>query len=131
PKVAVFSTGDELKLPGEPLPPGAIYNSSRFFLESSLAKVGLAGEQALLPDNTDEAQAAIEKFLASLADGPGLLLTTGAVSAGAKDFLPSLAQHLGFQEVFHKVAIRPGKPVYFAKKDEVYWLGLPGNAVST
>lgn len=132
PKVAVISTGDELKLPGEPLPPGAIYNSSRFFLEASLAKIGLPAAAALsLGDDSVEARAQIESFLVSLDSGPGLLITTGAVSAGSKDFLPALAQALGFAEVFHKVAIRPGKPVYFAKKNDVYWIGLPGNAVST
>ena len=79
---------------------------------------------------TDRPQAAAEA-LAPHVERPALILTTGAVSAGDLDFIPETAQRLGFEVLFHKVAIRPGKPVFLARKGSCLWLGLPGNPIST
>lgn len=128
--VALFSTGDELTEPGEILAPGAIYNSSKYFLAAAAASEGLRiTEQATLLDDEALAAKKIAEVLAT--DRPTLILTTGAVSAGELDFIPKVAAHLGFEAKIHRVAIRPGKPVFFATKGSVSWLGLPGNPVST
>lgn len=129
-RVALFSTGDELTEPGEALKPGAIYNSSQYFLAAAIRKEGLPlATRATIADDEAAAGRAIE---AALADGkPTLIVTTGAVSAGELDFIPKLGERLGFAACFHKVAIRPGKPIYVATRGKVVWVGLPGNAIST
>jgi len=133
PVVGIFTTGDELLIPGEPLKAGTIYNSSRYFLESAFAKIGVpAKKNTLLRDNPKLAKEEIEKFLkSSTKDSPSIVVTTGAVSAGEKDFIPQLAKEMGFEPVFHKVAIKPGKPIFLAKMGDSFWIGLAGNAVST
>ncbi len=132
PRLVILSTGDELLMPGEKLPLGGIYNSSRFFLEAAFKKLGFeASVIKTIPDCEKLAAKEVEELLESHKE-PTLFVTTGAVSAGDKDFIPLLARSLGFEALFHKVAIRPGKPVYLATKGERFiWLGLPGNAVST
>lgn len=130
PKLVFISTGDELVEPGEPLPQGAVYNSSKYFLLAAAQSIGLFETPHItIPD--DEVGAA--KVVLDQLSGPGatILVTTGAVSAGDFDFIPKLGARLGFKALFHKVAIRPGKPVYLAAKDDAVWLGLPGNPIST
>ena len=129
PNITLFSTGDELVKPGENLPFGGIYNSTAPYLLQAFKKMGFSVCESLtLGDNKEEASKQIE---ALARDEQTLIVTTGAVSAGEKDFIPSLAKQLGFKELFHKVAIKPGKPIFLAKRNEEYWLGLPGNAIST
>ncbi len=130
PHLMFFSTGDELVEPGEPLPHGAIYNSSKYFLMAAAAQLGF-GKAPHVTLADDPVLAA--KTIAEAIDTrkPAILITTGAVSAGDADFIPKIGAELGFKALFHKVAIRPGKPVYLAVKDHVVWLGLPGNPIST
>lgn len=144
PRVLLVSTGDELYEPSESLPLGGIYNSSRYFLTAAVQKLGLCVDTYVtIGDDALEAGAKIASLLAA-DPRPTLLLTTGAVSAGEKDFIPQVAQGLGFEALFHKVAIRPGKPVFVARRGKqagkgltegqsshLVWLGLPGNAIST
>ena len=130
PKVHIISTGDELKPIGSPLEFGEIYNSSAVFLEASARKIGLTvASCTALKDDSD----AFSKHLENISDEsePSLIITTGAVSAGEKDFIPKLAVELGYEKLLHKVAIRPGKPLFVAKRGKSVWVGLPGNAVST
>jgi molybdopterin molybdotransferase len=129
-RAVLLSTGDELVEPGQALKPGAIYNSSQYFLAAAIAQEGLPlHKRATIPDDAANAAKEIE---AVLKDGkPTLIVTTGAVSAGERDFIPQLGQRLGFEASFHKVAIRPGKPIYLAKLANTVWVGLPGNAIST
>jgi molybdopterin molybdotransferase len=130
PEIGVFTTGDELVMPGEPLQPGTIYNSSYFFLKAALQKLGITPEvMRTLADNESAAADAIGSFLGRA--GPKIVITTGAVSAGDKDFIPALAGSLGFDVIFHQVAIRPGKPIFLAARGGCYWVGLAGNAIST
>ena len=133
PHLQFFATGDELAEPGEPLPPGAIYNSSKYFLLAAAQNLGYTGYQQPPQATLTDDVGAAEKSLGEAADtrSPTILVTTGAVSAGEADFIPRLATRLGFTTLFHKVAIRPGKPVFLARKEQVIWLGLPGNQVST
>ena len=130
PEIAVFTTGDELVMPGEPLQPGTIYNSSYFFLKTALQKLGLAPKVIrTLADDEYAAAAVLKEFLS--APAPKIIITTGAVSAGEKDFIPGLAAALGFDVIFHQVAVRPGKPVFLAGREGCFWIGLAGNAIST
>jgi molybdopterin molybdotransferase len=130
PRLFLFSTGDELVEPGTALEPGALYNSSKYFLIAAAQRAGItvAGHKTL-PDDDDTAGEAVEKIIAS--GEPAVIVTTGAVSAGEADFIPKLAARLGFEALLHRVAIRPGKPVFLARRGVITWLGLPGNAIST
>jgi molybdopterin molybdotransferase len=130
PRVHLVATGDELTEPGKPLKPGAIYNSSRFFLTAATQELGLPlATSRTLPDRPREAGQAIQRILNDA--GPRLIVSTGAVSAGDADFIPQLAVEMGFTPLFHKVAMRPGKPIFIAQLGDTVWVGLPGNPVST
>lgn len=130
PRVFFISTGDELKTLGESLEYGEIYNSSQYFLRAAAVSAGISDATYLtVSDNKDAAAGQIQEILGI--KGPKIIISTGAVSAGVADFIPALAQDLDFQPLFHKVAIRPGKPVYLARRSDAVWLGLPGNPIST
>ena len=134
PRVVIISTGDELKDPGSQLKPGEIYNSSKYFLAAAARSVGLTDISSFsVSDNIHDARQAIASECRDSDPNarPTIVVTTGAVSAGEKDFVPDLAFKLGFETLFHKVAIRPGKPVFAAKRGIHLWLGLPGNPIST
>ena len=130
PRIIICSTGNELKDPGTPLEPGEIYNSSYPFLEVSLRALGLSPHKTIhLRDDWKE----ISKFIASTLeqDDPIVIISTGAVSMGDGDMIPAIAQKMDFEVLFHKIAIRPGKPIFLAQKNNIIWLGLPGNPIST
>lgn len=132
PKVALISTGlevvDDLSAK---LGPGQIYNSTGPYLRASLPQMG-ADLQAL-GTVADDAPLYRAKLLKAAGDGCDIILSTGAVSAGVHDFVPSVLKEIGAEIFFHKVAIRPGKPVLFARlpKGGPFLFGLPGNPVST
>lgn len=127
PRVAVLATGTELRPPGEPLGRGQIYESNSTLLEAQVVSAG--GEVRRLPPVADEPAATREALASGLeAD---VLITSGGVSMGEHDLVrPALAE-LGVQEVFWRVAVRPGKPVSFGICDQVLVFGLPGNPVSS
>jgi molybdopterin molybdotransferase len=131
PRVALFSTGDELVMPGEPLPPGAIYNSNRFMLGALLRGQGCAvTDLGNVPDRLDATRA----MLREAAAGHDLILSSGGVSVGEEDHLkPALAAE-GRLDLW-AIAIKPGKPLAFGavRRDdgETWFVGLPGNPVSS
>jgi len=135
PRVALFSTGDELVMPGEPLPPGAIYNSNRFMLGALLRGQGcLVTDLGNVPDRLDATRA----MLREAAAGHDLILSSGGVSVGEEDHLkPALAAE-GRLDLW-AIAIKPGKPLAFGavrRNDaeagaETWFIGLPGNPVSS
>lgn len=109
PRVALFSTGDELVMPGEPLKPGAIYNSNRFTLRGLLQAAGCeVSDLGIVPDRLD----ATRQALARAAIGHDLILTSGGVSTGEEDHIRPAVQSQGWIENW-QVAIKPGKPLAF------------------
>lgn len=132
PRVALFSTGDELVMPGEPLPPGAIYNSNRFTLRGLLEAAGCeVNDLGIVPDRLDATRAALR----AAAEGNDLILTSGGVSVGEEDHLRPAAQAEG-RIALWQMATKPGRPLAFgavrrADASEALLLGLPGNPVSS
>jgi molybdopterin molybdotransferase len=134
PRVAVVSTGRELvSHSAGKLAPGQIRNSTAPFLLSALA--GLGADVEFCGTIADEPREFIRTMERLIASAPDIIITTGAVSMGKYDFVPTALGDLGAEVLFHKVSIRPGKPILFAKfKGRTRMpvvFGVPGNAVST
>ena len=132
PRVAVFSTGDELVMPGEPLKPGAIYNSNRYTLRALLQAGGCEiTDLGIVPDRLDATRTALERA----ARYHDLILTSGGVSVGEEDHLKAAIEAEGRLEHF-QLAIKPGRPLAFGsvRRDDgssALVVGLPGNPVSS
>jgi molybdopterin molybdotransferase len=127
PRVAVLATGTELARPGSPLGPGQVYESNALMLAAALAAAGADIE--VLPVVVDDASAhreALERGLSA-----DMLVTSGGVSVGPHDLVRQIEAELGVEEVFWRVAIKPGKPVAFGVRGETLVFGLPGNPVSS
>ncbi|HOB66781.1 gephyrin-like molybdotransferase Glp [Ottowia sp.] len=139
PRVALFSTGDELVMPGEVPPaqmaPGAIYNSNRFFLRALLLRLGCAvTDLGIVPDRRDATLAALR----SAAEGHDLILTSGGVSVGEEDHIKPAVEQLGTLDLW-QIAMKPGKPFAYGQirraaggqGGAAHFMGLPGNPVSS
>jgi molybdopterin molybdotransferase len=136
PRVAIFSTGDELVMPGEPLPPGAIYNSNRFALRALVQTTGAeCTDLGIVPDKLQATRDALREA----AREHDLIITTGGVSVGEEDHLRPAVQAEGALELW-QIAIKPGKPLAFGRVrrgepsnpgGHAWFVGLPGNPVST
>ena len=126
-RVAIFSTGNELKAPGEALPPGAIYNSNRYTLIGLLAGLGCETiDLGTIADTLSDTRSALDDA-ASRAD---LVVSTGGVSEGEEDHVKRALEQAGRLEMW-KVAVKPGKPLAYGRIGEADFIGLPGNPVST
>lgn len=132
-KVGVFFTGDELAMPGEPLKPGAIYNSNRFMLRGLLQQLGCEiVDLGNIPDSRDATRDALRKA----ADGNDLIITSGGVSVGEEDHVKPAVEAEGKLNMW-QIAIKPGKPLAFGEvrrattQTPAYFIGLPGNPVSS
>jgi molybdopterin molybdotransferase len=127
PRVAVLATGSELVRPGAALAPGQIYESNTLMLAAALTSAG--GDIELLPLVADDERAHRDALARGLeAD---VLVTSGGVSVGPHDLVRSIEAELGVEEIFWRVAIKPGKPVSFGVRDATLVFGLPGNPVSS
>ncbi len=129
-RVGVFFTGDELVQPGEPLPPGAIYNSNRYALRALLEGLGCeVRDLGTVADTLDATRDALRRA----AEDNDLIITSGGVSVGEEDHVKPAVEAEGRLDMW-KIAIKPGKPLAFGevrKSDGKAWfLGLPGNPVS-
>lgn len=131
PKVALINTGRELvDDSGRPLASGEIRNSNGPYLAQRIVEAG--AELVLRQTVSDDADAFLDAMARARAAGAGVVLSTGAVSMGRYDFVPDALCRLGATLHFHKVAIRPGKPLLFATlPDGTLFFGLPGNPISS
>ncbi|WP_421320156.1 molybdopterin molybdotransferase MoeA [Aeromonas veronii] len=125
-KVAIFSTGDELKPVGTPLAHGDIYDSNRYGVRAMLARMGCdCLDLGIIPDDPAQLRAAFIRA----DEKADVLITTGGVSVGEADFTKQLLDELG-EIGFWKLAIKPGKPFAFGRLPRAWFFGLPGNPVS-
>ncbi|WP_111901676.1 molybdopterin molybdotransferase MoeA [Aeromonas veronii] len=125
-KVAIFSTGDELKPVGTPLAHGDIYDSNRYGVRAMLARMGCdCLDLGIIPDDPAQLRAAFIRA----DEEADVLITTGGVSVGEADFTKQLLDELG-EIGFWKLAIKPGKPFAFGRLPRAWFFGLPGNPVS-
>lgn len=125
-RVAMAITGDELVAPGEPLPPGHIYNSNQSLLTGMLLELGCEVLPARpVADGADATRTA----LAALAEEADLVISSGGVSVGEEDHVRGAVEALGELGLW-RVAIKPGKPLAFGRIGDTPFLGLPGNPVS-
>jgi len=126
PRVAVLATGTELRAPGEELGPGEIYESNTLLLHAQLTSAGAdVVVLGAVADDEHATRVALESGLAA-----DVLITSGGVSVGTHDLVRAALAELGAEEVFWRVAVRPGKPIAFALRDATLVFGLPGNPVS-
>jgi molybdopterin molybdotransferase len=135
-RVALFSTGDELVMPGEVSPqamkPGAIYNSNRFFLRAMLVRAGCeVTDLGIVPDKREATLAALQ----TAAQSHDLILTSGGVSVGEEDHIKPAVQQLGSLDLW-SISMKPGKPFAYGRVNRdsdgfAHFVGLPGNPVSS
>ncbi|MFK3737784.1 molybdopterin molybdotransferase MoeA [Massilia sp. TN1-12] len=133
-RVAVFFTGDELAMPGEPLKPGAIYNSNRFALRGLLENFGCTfTDYGIVPDSLQ----ATRDTLRAAAREHDLIITSGGVSVGEEDHIKPAVEAEGRLNMW-QIAVKPGKPLAFGavrraegSDGEAFFIGLPGNPVSS
>jgi molybdopterin molybdotransferase len=134
-RVAAFFTGDELSLPGEPLKPGGIYNSNRDTLLACIKSLGCdATDFGIVPDSLE----ATKETLRRASKDHDLIITSGGVSVGEEDHIQPAVTAEGRLDLW-QIAIKPGKPLAFGavrklgsgKEGETWFIGLPGNPVSS
>jgi molybdopterin molybdotransferase len=131
-KVAVFFTGDELVMPGEPLPPGRIYNSNRYTLNGLLQMFGCeVSDYGIVPDRLEQTRAVLRQAAA----GNDLIVTSGGVSVGEEDHIKPAVEAEGKLDMW-KISVKPGRPLAFGSvvagaAHQAHFIGLPGNPVSS
>jgi molybdopterin molybdotransferase len=128
PRVGVLATGDELVDPGAPLGPGQIHDSNALMLSALVTAAGGEAQAHRVPDDRQ----ATERAVAAALDASDLVLLSGGVSVGPHDHVKPALLANGVEEVFWRVALRPGKPTWFGvrRSDGTLVFGLPGNPVS-
>jgi len=126
-RVGLFFTGDELVMPGDPLPPGRIYNSSRFTLNGLARIFGCeTRDYGIVADSLD----ATREMLRRAAAECDVIVTSGGVSVGDADFVKPAVEAEG-ELLMWKIAMKPGRPLAFGRVGKAAFLGLPGNPVSS
>jgi len=125
-RVAVFFTGNELVMPGEKLPEGAIYNSNRFTIHGLLRQLGCeVNDLGIIPDSLAATREAFRRAAAT----SDLIVTSGGMSVGEEDYVKAAVEAEGEIEMW-RIAVKPGKPLAFGKVGRAAFIGLPGNPVS-
>lgn len=126
PRIGILATGDEIALPGDPIPPGGIVSSNAHALAALVRANG--GDPIVLPIAPDDTSAIAE--VAATVHAFDLLVTTGGASVGEHDLIQQALGAEGFELGFWKIAMRPGKPLIWGRLGRTPVLGLPGNPVS-
>ncbi len=125
-RVALFSTGDELCEPEQPLPPGGVYDSNRYMLDAMLAEMGCeVSNLGILPDTRD----AVMDALGTTARDHHVVITSGGASQGEEDHVVPVLKAIGSVHLW-RLAIKPGRPVAFGQIGDAVFIGLPGNPVA-
>lgn len=126
-RLGLFFTGDELVMPGDPLPPGRIYNSNRFTLNGLAGTFGCeTRDYGIVPDSL----AATREVLRRSAAECDVIVTSGGVSVGEADFVKPAVEAEG-ELLMWKIAMKPGRPLAFGRVGNAAFIGLPGNPVSS
>jgi len=126
-RLGLFFTGDELVMPGEPLPPGRIYNSNRFTLRGLAEVFGCElKDYGIVPDTLE----ATREVLRRAAGECDLIVTSGGVSVGEADFVKPAVEAEG-KLLMWRIAMKPGRPLAFGAVQKAFFIGLPGNPVSS
>ncbi len=126
PRVAFFSTGDELRSLGEPLTPGDVYDSNRYTLFAMLNRLGVdIIDMGVITDSPE----ALRHALLQASNDADVVITSGGVSVGEADYIKQLLAELG-EVHFWKIAMKPGRPLAYGKIADAHFFGLPGNPVS-
>ena len=127
PRVSVLATGTELRAPGEELRAGEVYEANGVMLDAALKAAGaVVAAVAVVADDPAAHRAAIERGLDA-----DVFVTSGGVSVGELDLVREIERELGVEEIFWRVAVKPGKPISFGVREETLVFGLPGNPVSS
>lgn len=127
PRLAIISTGDELVEVGATPLHHQIRRSNNYSIAALLAPLGVKASSYHLPDN----RSILDAWMQNQRHNYDVLIFSGGVSMGKRDFMPSVLRAAGIDEVFHRIAQRPGKPLWFGAGDRQVVFGLPGNPVST
>jgi len=127
PSVAIISTGKELQQPGKSLTRGQVYESNSFTLKASLEQLNIRDVKIMWVDDKPEL---LQQVLADSLQNSDMILLTGGVSVGDYDFVLQAATQCGVEKIFHRIKQKPGKPLYFGKKQNQTVFGLPGNPAS-
>jgi molybdopterin molybdotransferase len=126
-RLGLFFTGDELVMPGDPLPPGRIYNSNRFTLNGLAQVYGCeVRDYGIVPDSLETTRAVLRRAAAEC----DVIVTSGGVSVGDADFVKPAVEAEGTLLMW-KIAMKPGRPLAFGKVGDAAFIGLPGNPVSS
>ena len=126
PRIAFFSTGDELRPVGDTLGTGDIYDSNRYSLHGMLSQLNVETiDLGIVRDNLED----LREALISASSTADLVITTGGVSVGEADYVKQIVEEMG-EIHFWKIAMKPGRPITFGKLGNAAYFGLPGNPVS-
>jgi len=127
PSITIIITGNELQQPGRQLEYGQVYESNSFSLKAALNQLQIEKVEILhATDKPEIVTGTLQKALRQ----SDVILVTGGISVGEYDFVLQAANECGVEKLFHKVKQRPGKPLYFGKKENKVVFGLPGNPSS-
>ncbi len=126
PKVCILATGNELVQLGKVLKEGLIFESNTHMLTAALQRLAIVPKVKLIPDNLNDTKEVIKNALTAF----DFLILTGGISVGDYDFVKESILDNGVEEVFYKINQKPGKPLFFGKKDKKVVFALPGNSAA-
>lgn len=127
PSISIIVTGNELIQPGQPLQKGQVYESNSYSLQAALKQLHIQNAKVFRVEDDLEK---VKQVLNEALQQSDIVFLTGGVSVGEYDFVAAAAEENGIEKVFHKIKQKPGKPLFFGKKDNKMIFGLPGNPAS-